>query len=89
MASSTSVASLCHGRRDAYFIFYMFTPLQVALITNIDWQIFRISSTHLPLDESGLRALLLVGVNPGFVNSTYVIYIFQSFIYFPILHPRR
>ncbi|KAJ5630057.1 Helicase C-terminal [Penicillium herquei] len=48
-------------------VFYMFTPLQVATSTNIDWQIFR-NQLDL-LDESGLRALQFVGVQPGFVNT--------------------
>lgn len=48
-------------------IFYMFTPLQVATGTPIDWQIFRDQLDH--LDESGLRALQFVGVQPGFVNT--------------------
>lgn len=48
-------------------IFYMFTPLQVATSTPIDWQIFRDQLDH--LDESGLRALQFVGVQPGFVNT--------------------
>ncbi|KAI9372787.1 hypothetical protein BJX61DRAFT_505709 [Aspergillus egyptiacus] len=48
-------------------IFYMFTPLQVAATTQIDWPIFRDQLDA--LDESGLRALQFVGVQPGFVNS--------------------
>ncbi|EED16871.1 DNA-directed DNA polymerase theta, putative [Talaromyces stipitatus ATCC 10500] len=48
-------------------IFYMFTPLSVAMNTNIDWLIFR-DQLDL-LDESGIRALLFVGVQPGFVNN--------------------
>ncbi|KAI9931604.1 hypothetical protein MW887_010181 [Aspergillus wentii] len=48
-------------------IFYMFTPLQVAMQTQIDWQIFRDQLDN--LDESGLRALQFVGVQPGFVNT--------------------
>ncbi|KAL4779295.1 hypothetical protein BJX76DRAFT_93935 [Aspergillus varians] len=48
-------------------IFYMFTPLQVAAQTQIDWIIFRDLLDG--LDESGLRALQFVGVHPGFVNS--------------------
>ncbi|KAJ5224270.1 Helicase C-terminal [Penicillium citrinum] len=48
-------------------IFYMFTPLQVAMDNPIDWQIFRDQLDR--LDESGLRALQLVGVQPGFVNT--------------------
>ncbi|KAJ6123005.1 Helicase C-terminal [Penicillium capsulatum] len=48
-------------------IFYMFTPLQVATNTPIDWPIFRDQLDR--LDESGLRALQFVGVQPGFVNT--------------------
>jgi hypothetical protein len=51
-------------------IFYMFTPLSVAMNTNIDWLVFR-DQLDL-LDESGIRALLFVGVQPGFVNNMYV-----------------
>ncbi|KAL3481207.1 hypothetical protein BJX99DRAFT_243835 [Aspergillus californicus] len=47
-------------------IFYMFTPLQVAATTQIDWPIFRDLLDE--LDESGIRALQFVGVQPGFVN---------------------
>lgn len=50
-------------------IFYMFTPLQIAASTQIDWQIFRDQLDF--LDESGLRALQFVGVSPGFVNTMY------------------
>jgi DNA polymerase theta len=50
-------------------IFYMFTPLQAAMSTPIDWQIFRDQLDK--LDESGLRALQFVGVQPGFVNKMY------------------
>lgn len=46
-------------------IFYLFTPVQVQ-DTRIDWQVFR---HHLEmLDESGLRALRCIGINPAFVN---------------------
>lgn len=48
-------------------IFYMFTPLQVATSTPVDWQIFRDQLDY--LDESGLRALQFVGVQPSFVNT--------------------
>ncbi|KAL2798213.1 hypothetical protein BJX66DRAFT_54208 [Aspergillus keveii] len=48
-------------------IFYMFTPLQVAATTQIDWSIFRDQLDQ--LDDSGLRALQFVGVQPGFVNT--------------------
>lgn len=50
-------------------IFYMFTPLQAAATTQIDWQTFRDQLDF--LDESGLRALQFVGVSPGFVNTMY------------------
>lgn len=50
-------------------IFYMFTPLQIAAQTQIDWPMFRDQLDE--LDESGLRALQFVGVQPGFVNSMY------------------
>lgn len=48
-------------------VFYMFTPLQVAMNNPIDWQILRDQLDR--LDESGLRALQLIGVQPGFVNT--------------------
>ncbi|OKL59679.1 hypothetical protein UA08_05271 [Talaromyces atroroseus] len=48
-------------------IFYMFTPFSVAMNTTIDWPIFR-DQLDL-LDESGIRALQFVGVQPGFVNN--------------------
>ncbi|CAI7602466.1 unnamed protein product [Penicillium pancosmium] len=48
-------------------VFYMFTPLQVAMSNPIDWQVFRDQLDR--LDESGLRALQYVGVQPGFVNT--------------------
>ncbi|GAD92522.1 DNA-directed DNA polymerase theta, putative [Paecilomyces variotii No. 5] len=48
-------------------VFYMFTPLQVALTTEIDWPTFRDQLEN--LDDSGLRALQFVGVQPGFVNA--------------------
>jgi DNA polymerase theta len=48
-------------------IFYMFAPFQVAMNTPIDWPIFRDQLDR--LDESGLRALQFVGVQPGFVNT--------------------
>ncbi|RAK82822.1 DNA-directed DNA polymerase theta [Aspergillus costaricaensis CBS 115574] len=48
-------------------IFYLFTPLQAATATPIDWLIFRDQLDS--LDESGLRALQFVGVSPGFVNT--------------------
>jgi DNA polymerase theta len=51
-------------------VFYMFTPFQVAMNTNIDWPTFRNQLDA--LDESGVRALQFVGVQPGFVNRMYV-----------------
>lgn len=57
-------------------IFYMFTPLQAAMNTPIDWQIFRDQLDR--LDESGLRALQFVGVQPGFVNTMYVSFLHIS-----------
>lgn len=51
-------------------VFYMFTPLQVAATTQVDWPIFRDQLDN--LDESGLRALQFIGVQPGFVNRMYV-----------------
>lgn len=47
-------------------IFYTFTPLQGSLAADINWPIFRREMEA--LDESGLRVLRLVGVNPAFVN---------------------
>ncbi|OJD11744.1 hypothetical protein AJ78_07542 [Emergomyces pasteurianus Ep9510] len=48
-------------------IFYMFAPLQNSSPTDIDWSIFRDQMNN--LDESGIRALQLVGVKPAVVNS--------------------
>lgn len=62
-------------------VFYMFTPLQVAVNTQIDWPIFRDQLDF--LDDSGLRALQFVGVQPGFVNSMYASLCYVSHI------PRR
>jgi DNA polymerase theta len=50
-------------------IFYMFTPLSVAMNNVIDWIVFRDQLDA--LDESGIRALQFVGVQPGFVNNMY------------------
>lgn len=47
-------------------IFYTFTPLQGFLTADINWPIFRREMEA--LDESGLRVLRFVGVNPAFVN---------------------
>jgi hypothetical protein len=48
-------------------IFYLFRPVQVQ-DTKIDWQVFRHQLET--LDESGLRALRCIGVDPAFVNQT-------------------
>lgn len=47
-------------------IFYTFTPLQGFLAADINWPIFRREMEA--LDDSGLRVLRFVGVNPAFVN---------------------
>ena len=47
-------------------IFYTFTPLQGFAAADIKWPIFRREMEA--LDESGLRVLRFVGVNPAFVN---------------------
>jgi DNA polymerase theta len=47
-------------------IFYLFTPLQTSGGADISWLTFRNQLES--LDESGLRALRLVGVNPAFVH---------------------
>lgn len=51
-------------------IFYTFTPLYSSQ-TDINWPVFRREMES--LDESGLRVLEFVGVNPGFVNRMYSI----------------
>lgn len=47
-------------------IFYMFTPVQSSNISSVSWSIFRREMEC--LDESGIRVLEFVGVNPGLVN---------------------
>ncbi len=47
-------------------IFYMFTPVQSTGLADIDWPIFRTEMQS--LDESGLRVLQYVGLNPRFIN---------------------
>lgn len=47
-------------------VFYMFTPVQVSGFGDISWPIFRREMDG--LDESGIRVLEFVGVNPGLVN---------------------
>ncbi|KAK5047903.1 hypothetical protein LTR84_006091 [Exophiala bonariae] len=47
-------------------IFYLFTPVQTTGLSDISWLTFR--NQLEALDESGLRALGLVGIKPAFVN---------------------
>ncbi|KAL9106445.1 MAG: hypothetical protein Q9227_008533 [Pyrenula ochraceoflavens] len=47
-------------------IFYLFTPIQNALLPEISWPVFR---TELEaLDDSGLRVFNAIGINPSLVN---------------------
>ena len=47
-------------------IFYLFTPIQTTGLTDIPWTVFRDQLES--LDESGMRAILSVGVSPASVN---------------------
>ena len=47
-------------------IFYLFTPVQTTGLSEISWLTFREQLNG--LDESGLRALRCVGINPASVN---------------------
>ena len=47
-------------------VFYTFTPLNHAGSADVDWPTFRREIES--LDESGLRVLACVGVNPSLVN---------------------
>ena len=47
-------------------VFYIFTPVQSSGLADINWPIFRKEIDS--LDESGLRVLNFVGINPAFVN---------------------
>ena len=47
-------------------IFYAFTPAYVSGLADINWPIFRREMWN--LDESGLRVLEFVGINPGLIN---------------------
>lgn len=47
-------------------IFYLFTPVQTVGLSEISWLTFRNQLES--LDESGLRAMRLIGVKPAFVN---------------------
>ena len=50
-------------------IFYLFTPVQLYGLADLDWQIFRREMES--LDDSGLRVLGFIGVNPALVNKMY------------------
>lgn len=50
-------------------IFYTFTPVHWSSGADINWSIFRREMDK--LDESGLRVLTFVGINPAFVNKMY------------------
>ena len=47
-------------------IFYTFTPVSISGLADINWPIFRREMWN--LDESGLRVLEFVGINPGLIN---------------------
>ncbi|KAL8802236.1 MAG: hypothetical protein Q9182_003956 [Xanthomendoza sp. 2 TL-2023] len=47
-------------------VFYMFTPINIWGIGDINWRIFRGEVDR--LDESGMRVLEFVGISPAFVN---------------------
>ena len=48
-------------------VFYMFTPIGKGdHYPEIDWKVFRQEMEK--MDDSGLRAMQFVGINPGFVN---------------------
>jgi replicative superfamily II helicase len=47
-------------------IFYLFTPVQTTGLAEISWLNFRNRLDD--LDDSGMRAMRLIGVNPAFVN---------------------
>ncbi|KAL8714891.1 MAG: hypothetical protein Q9220_001404 [cf. Caloplaca sp. 1 TL-2023] len=47
-------------------VFYMFTPISIWGLGDINWRIFRREIER--LDESGMRVLEFVGVKPAFVN---------------------
>jgi DNA polymerase theta len=50
-------------------MFYTFAPLQTLTATDVDWCAFR--DELYQLDESGIRAMHLVGVKPGHINNLY------------------
>jgi replicative superfamily II helicase len=52
-------------------IFYMFTPVQTASLSEIVWPTFQKEMER--LDDSSIRALQFVGVKPSFVNKMYIL----------------
>ena len=52
-------------------IFYIFTPVYISGLADINWPIFRREMWD--LDESGLRVLEFVGINPGLINRMSVV----------------
>ncbi|KAI9734226.1 MAG: hypothetical protein M1834_002328 [Cirrosporium novae-zelandiae] len=49
-----------------FHIFYLFTPIQSDDFSAINWQIFRNEMER--LDDSGMRVLGAISINPAFVN---------------------
>ncbi|KAI9794190.1 MAG: hypothetical protein M1816_006115 [Peltula sp. TS41687] len=47
-------------------IFYIFTPIQSSALGDINWKVYRDEVDQ--LDESGIRVLNYVGINPGTIN---------------------
>ena len=47
-------------------IFYTFAPVYISGLADVNWPIFRREMWD--LDESGLRVLEFVGINPGLIN---------------------
>ena len=47
-------------------IFYTFTPVYISGLADVNWPIFRREMWN--LDESGLRVLEFVGINPSLIN---------------------
>ena len=62
-------------------VFYLLTPIQLHGTLEIDWQIFRREMEN--LDDSGMRVLSYIGINPGLVIKMY-----GRAFYIPVLLPR-
>ena len=62
----------------AMHLFYTFTPVHWSSGADINWSVFRREMER--LDESGLRVLNFVGVNPAFVNKMYSTLAWTSFV---------